>query len=194
MALMWFAVWFPAYAHYWGWPNFLHVCDVAVILTCAGLWRGNSLLLSSQAINAILADFLWCLDSAWRLATGKNLIGGTEYMWDAHYPLWVRLLSLFHIFLPILLVWAVRQTGYDRRALALQSGIAAALLVASRFWGATLNLNYGFVEPIFHRTWGSAPVHLFLVWLWMVAFLYLPAHWTLKKFIPQPGTLDLANR
>jgi hypothetical protein len=28
----------------WGFSNFLHLCDVAVILTCAGLWSGSALL------------------------------------------------------------------------------------------------------------------------------------------------------
>ncbi len=183
-ALLWLAVWFPTYARTWGWANFLHVCDVAVILTCAGLWWGNSLLLSSQALNAILADSLWCLDVAWHLAFGKHLLGGTEYMWNANYPLWVRALSLFHVFVPILLVWSLRRVGYDRRGLALQAAILAALLVGSRFFGPAQNLNYAFIEPIFHRTWGPAPVHLFLVWLWMVLFLYWPVHWALKKFLP----------
>jgi hypothetical protein len=183
-ALAWFAVWFPTYAHYWGWSNFLHVCDVAVALTCAGLWWGNSLLLSSQAVNAVLTDLLWCADAAGRLAFSKNYLGGTEYMWDSHYPVWVRALSLFHVFLPLLLLWSLRRVGYDRRGLALQAAITAALLAASRFFGAALNLNYAFVEPVFHRSWGPAPLHLFLVWLCMLVFLYWPVHLALKKFMP----------
>ena len=193
-ALLWLAVWFPVYARYWGWANFLHVCDMAVILTCAGLWRGNSLLLSSQALNAILADFLWCLDAGWRIFSGKHLIGGTEYMWDASYPLGVRLISLFHIFLPVLLVWAVRRVGYDRRALALQSGILAVLFVVARFFGPAMNVNYAFADPIFHRTWGPAPLHLFLIWLSMVIFTYWPVAWALKKYLPESAALKFTAR
>jgi hypothetical protein len=193
-ALLWLAIWIPVYAHYWGWSNFLHVCDIAVIFTCAGLWWGNSLLLSSQALNAIFADFLWCLDAAWRIFFGKHLIGGTEYMWDAHYPLWIRLISLFHIFLPFLLVWSVRRVGYDRRALALQSGILTALLIASRFFKPALNLNYAFVDPIFHHSWGPAPLHLFVIWLSMVIFTYWPVAWALKKYLPARGAIGLTGR
>jgi hypothetical protein len=194
VALLWLVVWFPVYAHSWGWANFLHVCDAAVILTFAGLWWGNSLLLSSQALNAIFADFLWCLDAAWRIFFGKHLIGGTEYMWDAHYPLWVRLISLFHIFLPFLLVWAVRRVGYHRRALALQSGILAALLIASRFFDPALNLNYAFLDPIFHRSWGSGPLHIFVIWLAMVIFTYWPVDWALRKYLPAAGAIGPASR
>ncbi len=31
------------------------------------------------------------------LSDGSYLLGGTEYFFDAHYPLWVRLFSLFHV-------------------------------------------------------------------------------------------------
>ena len=49
-AAAWLAVWVPAYASFWGPRNFLLLCDVAVILTCAGLWLGSPLLLSSRSM------------------------------------------------------------------------------------------------------------------------------------------------
>jgi len=98
----------------------------------------------------------------WHLLTGRFLIGGTDYMWDTRYPLWVRLLSSFHIGFP----WpclGMRKVGYDRRALALQAAIAAALFVIGRFLPPELNLNYAYRDPLFHRAWGPAPVHLALI-------------------------------
>jgi len=183
--VLWLAVWLPAYAHYWGWANFLHSCDIGVILSAAGFFLGNSLLLSSQAVGNVLADLLWCFDAASRLVSGKHLLGGTEYMWDSHFPVWLRLLSLFHIFLPVLLVWSLRRAGYDRRGLPLQGAILAGLLVVSRFFGQEQNLNYAYIEPIFHRFWGPALLHIFLVWLWMLIFLYLPVHFALVKLMPE---------
>src|SRR5258708_30138926 len=115
----------PAYIRFWGWANLLHLCDIAVILGCAGLWWGSSLLISSQAVNSLVAGVFWSVDIGWRLATGRFLVGGTEYMWDARVPIWARLFSCFHIGLPLALLWAMRKTGYDRRALALQAAIAA---------------------------------------------------------------------
>jgi len=189
IALVWLVVWVPAYWRVWGWENFLRVCDVAVILTCVGLWRGSALLLSSQAINAILTDFAWCLDVGWRLASGRHLFGGTEYMWDAQYPLWVRLLSLFHVLLPVVLVWALVRVGYDRRGWLLQTGISAALLVVSRFFSPALNLNYAHRDPFFGHGWGPAPVHLALVLGGMIVVLYFPTHVVLSKTLPQPAAL-----
>jgi hypothetical protein len=187
---LWLLVWVPAYAVYWGWPNFLHFCDVAVLLACIGFLRGDALVLSSQAISSLVPDLLWCLDAGWRLLSGKNLVGGTEYLWDARVPLWVRLLSLFHIVLPFLLILALRRTGYDRRGWVLQSAIAAALLLASRFADPARNLNFAFADPIFHRALGPAPVHLAIIFSITVGLIYWPTHRVLARLFPAPPWPD----
>lgn len=175
-SLLWMAVWLPAYFRVWGWANLLHLCDVAVILAFVGIWLANPLLLSSQAVGSIAAGIFWIADVGWRLATGRFLVGGTNYMWDARYPLWVRLLSTFHIGLPLVLLWTVRRVGYDRRALGLQAAIAAVLLIVSRFLSAELNLNYAYRDPVFHRSWGPAPVHIVVIFIPLVALVYWPTH------------------
>lgn len=185
VSLVWLAVWVPSNALYWGWANFLHLCDVAVLLTCIGFARSNVLLLSSQAVSSLIGDLLWCLDAGWRLFAGRHLTGGTEYMWDTRFPLWVRLLSLFHVVLPMLLLAALRRAGYDRRALLLQSGIAMVLLVVSRLLGPTTrNLNYAFADPIFHRAFGPAPVHLALIFVALLGIIYWPTHLLLARAFP----------
>lgn len=183
-SLVWLAIWIPTYALYWGWANFLHLCDVAVFLTCVGFVRGNVLLLSSQAVGSLVGNLLWCLEVGWRSLAGKHLVGGTEYLWDPRFPLLVRLLSLFHLILPILLLAALRRSGYDRRALFLQSGIAAILLLVSRFFGPVQNLNFVFADPIFHRALGSAPVHLAVTFLALVGIIYWPTHLLLASVFP----------
>ena len=185
-SLVWLAVWVPSYALYWGWANFLHLCDIAVLLACIGFACSNVLLLSSQAVSSLIGDLLWCLDAGWRLFAGRHLTGGTEYMWDTRFPLWVRLLSLFHVVLPMLLLAALRRAGYDRRALLLQSGIAVVLLGVSRFLGPTQNLNYAFADPIFHRAFGPAPIHLALILAALLGIIYCPTHVLLARAFP-PG-------
>ena len=113
VALAWVLVWLPLYTRSWGWRNMLHLCDVSVVVACLGLWFRNSLLVSSQALLSPLVGVVWTLDISWRMLTGHHLFGGTEYMWDAHYALWLRLLSCFHIVLPIVLLWALQVLGYD---------------------------------------------------------------------------------
>jgi hypothetical protein len=184
VGLLWMLVWLPAYLRVWGWANLLHLCDIAVILGCAGLWWGSSLLISSQAVSSLAAGVLWALDVGWHLATGRFLVGGTDYMWDARYPIWVRLLSSFHIGLPVAMLWALRKVGYDRRALALQAAIAAGLFLAGRFLPPDLNLNYAFRDPLLHRSWGPAPVHLSVIFFGTLGLLYGPTHLLLARLFP----------
>jgi len=97
---VWWWLWLPAYMRVWGWANLLHLCDVAVILGCAGLWWGSSLLISSQAVSSLAAGLFWSIDIAWRLVTGRFLVGGTEYMWDTRVPIWGAAAFDLHIGLP----------------------------------------------------------------------------------------------
>jgi hypothetical protein len=175
-ALVWIAVWFPAYWHAWGLANFLHLCDLAVIVTCIGLWTGNRLLLSSQAISSLLVDLVWAIDAAWKIVVKHHLIGGTEYLFDAHVAMWIRLLSLFHVVLPPLLLWVLWRTGYDRRAWSLQSAIALVVFVASRFTNPATNINFAYRDPFWHRSWGPGPVHVAASVLFMAMVVYLPTH------------------
>lgn len=182
-ALAWLVVWVPAYWLFWGPVVFLNLCDIAVVLTCIGLWRGSAVLLTSQALSSIVVDGAWTLDLAWRAATGRHLIGGTEYMWDAQYPAWLRALSLFHVVLPVLLVWSLRRVGYDRRGLPLQLAIAAAVMIASRTLGPSVNANFAFTDPLFGRSWGPAPVHLTVI-LGGLAVVYGLTHLVLRRIRP----------
>lgn len=189
-SLLWMVVWLPAYFRVWGWANLLHLCDVAVLLSFVGIWLANPLLLSSQAVSSLAAGFLWVLDVGSRLTTGRFLIGGTEYMWDTRFPLWVRFLSTFHIGLPLVLLWTLRRVGYDRRALWLQAVIAAFLLIVSRFLSADVNMNYAYRDPLFHRAWGPASAHLAMIFIPLVALIYWPTHLLLSWLFHVPGATD----
>jgi len=181
IALAWMVVWLPAYVKVWGWANLLHLCDAAVILTFAGLWLGSAQLISSQAVSALAAGILWTANLCARLLTGRFFASGSEYMWDASYPLWVRLLSFFHVLLPCALIWGLWKLRYDRRGLRLQAAIAAVLIVASRFLPAGLNMNWAYRDPLFNRAWGPGPVHLAVIWAGALLLLYWPTHFILAR-------------
>ena len=185
IALAALAVWVPAYTHYWGAQDFLYICNVGVVLTCAGLWFGNSLLLSSQAVSTVVIGTLWGIDVAWSAVThGHALIGGTEYMWDASRPLWVRLLSFDHLVVPATALWAIRKVGYDRRAWAFQSGVAAVVLVLSRWVAPERNLNFAQKELVTYHSWGPAPTHLLFLWSVLVLVVYWPVQAVLIRIMP----------
>jgi hypothetical protein len=192
-AAVWLVLFVAAYGWAYGAANFIRLCDVAVILTCLGIMTGSALLVSSQAVSSLIVDLAWDLDLLWHLLFGRKLIGGTEYMWDGHYPLWVRLMSLFHVVWPTLLIAVLRRRGYDPRGLPLQCGIAALVLVASRFILPDENLNYAYLDPFFNRSWGPAPLHLALTFVVLVAVVYWPTHAALRRWLGR-GLGDTALR
>ena len=186
-ALGWLLIWIPAYWHTWGAANFLHLCDVAVVLTCLGLWSNSPLLLSSQAVSSLLIDTTWVVDAAARFLTGRHWIGGTEYLFDSSFPLWVRLLSLFHVVMPFLLLWALHRVGYDRRSWVVQSAIAIPVVVFARLAATPkTNINFVYADPFFHRSWGPWPLHLIAVLAFLVFVVYLPTHLLLSRLFPLP--------
>lgn len=186
VALGWLALWTPVYAVYWGWRNFLALCDVGVALACLGIWRASPLLLSSQALPSILFGLLWSTDLGGRLVAGKHVFGGTEYMLDRTIPVPVRALSLFHLALPLVILRLLTRTGYDRRAFWLQSGVTLGVLAASRLVGADKNLNYAFEEPLLHRRFTPPALHVGLVWLFISGVIYLPTHVVLTRAFRRP--------
>jgi hypothetical protein len=185
LALVWLAVWGATYAVVWGWANFLHLCNIAVILTCLGIWRGNSLLISSQAVSSLLAPLFWDLDVFWRLVLGGHLIGGTEYMWDSGFPLAVRLLSLYHVVWPLLMLWAVRRVRYEPRALFVQSAIAIVVLGVSRYVRPELNLNFAHRDPFFNLALSPGILHLAVTAAVLFAVAYWPTHLLLRRLFPE---------
>jgi hypothetical protein len=189
LALLSLIVWFAAYWYAWGPANFLHLCDIAVILTCIGLYTNNALLISSQAVSSVLIDIVWSLDVAARLFFGRHLIGGTEYLLDVTTPLWARLLSLFHIILPVILLWTLSRLGYDRRGWKLQSAILLPVLIASRFVTPVQNLNFAVKDPFLHRSYGPAPTHLAITFLFLVFGVYFPTHLLFVRLFPPPESL-----
>ena len=182
-AAAWLVLFVAGYGWAYGAANFVRLCDVAVILTCLGIMTGSALLVSSQAVSSLVVDLAWDLDLLWRLLFGHHLIGGTEYMWDGRYPLWVRLMSLFHVVWPPLVIGVLRRLGYDSRGFALQCAIAVAVFVVSRFVLPGENLNYAFRDPFFHRSWGPPPVHLALTLTVLIAVVYWPTHRLLRRLV-----------
>lgn len=182
-------VWAPLYWREYGLRNFFQLCDIAVFVTVLGLWTRSALLLSSQAVAVLVVDALWAIDVLSRLAFGFHPIGGTEYMWQASIPWYVRGISLFHVAWPPLCLWAVRATGYDRRGWLLQSALAAAMIAASHlFTDAAYNVNFAHRAPFLVKgPMGPPAAHVALSALAIIVLVYLPTHLLLRRLFRPPG-------
>lgn len=140
---LWLVVWVVAYWDHYGPQNFLWICDLANLILGVAIWIESPLLFSSQAVSVLVIQALWLVDVCGRLLLGMHLVGGTEYMFDPEKSVGIRALSLFHVFVPILLLWAVRRLGYDRRGWKLQTAILWLLLpVTYLVTDPELNINW----------------------------------------------------
>lgn len=187
-ALAFLAVYLPAYAIAYGFANFLFLCNLSVILSVAGIWACHPVLLSSQAVAMLLVGSAWTLDVVGRVLVGRHLIGGTEYMWDPQWPLFTRLLSLYHVALPVALVYALRRIGYDGRGYLLQSALALVLVSVGRLFGPELNINGAFADPILKRGWGGAASHVAVVAGFLILVAYPLSHVALRYLCRAPGS------
>ena len=191
------AVLLPVYLTTYGITNFLWFCDAALILTIAAMWLESSLLISMSAVGILVLQCLWLADFG-SACLGIHFLGLTAYMFDPHLSLFTRGLSLFHGWLPLLLIWLLFRLGYDKRGLSAWTVLAAGLGFVCYFFtppaGAhlinpnlPLNINYlyGFNDQK-PQTWVNENLYviLWLGGLWFVAFL--PTHMALRKIFNAP--------
>lgn len=182
----WVAVWIPSYLAHYGPSAFLWFCDIGNLMMVPALWLESALLVSWVAVSVLLVQLMWTLDFLGGLLLQVHPIGGSEYMWDPRIPLGIRLLSLFHVAMPPLLIVALRRLGYDRRAFLAQTLTAFAVLpVCFIFTDPRQNFNWVFG---LWRPQSALPGGLFLLAA-MAGYplvLYLPGHLLLSRLCRRP--------
>jgi len=177
----WVLVWMPVYWRQYGLQNFLYFCDLGNLLITAGLWLESPLIFSWQAAGLLLFQSLYVVDLAGALLTGRHLIGGTEYMFDPHIALGVRLLGLFHVVTPPLLLWAIWRLGYDRQGWKYQTFTTWIVVPVNYFWRPQFDVNWA-RGLFFHEQ------HVVPGWIYLSAYLivvpltvYWPTHLLLQR-------------
>ncbi len=179
---LWLVVWAPVYWRQYGAQNFLYFCDLGNVLIGVALWTESRLVFSWQAAGLLLFQTLYLIDLAGALLARVHLIGGTEYMFDPGIPLWVRLLSLFHVATPPLLIWAVWRLGYDPLGWKLQTLTTWIVVPINYFWRPSYDIN--FARGLFYHE-----QHIVPGWLYLAAYLvvlplvvYWPTHLLLQRW------------
>jgi hypothetical protein len=176
---------------YWlekGPANFLWLSDIALLASVVALWLENRFLASMMAVGALLPELAWNLDFFLRLVTGVDVIGlnGTGYMFGDRYSALFKFFSLFHVILPLLLLWMVYRLGYDRRAVYAQTlliWVVLPLCYLATDSERNLNWVFGIGNP--PQTWVSGPVYLLLLMGAYPLLVLMPTHFVLKSLFKE---------
>ncbi len=188
------AVLVPIYWHHYGPANFLFFSDLALFFALAAIWLESPLLASMPAVGTLATQALWIADFV-AVALGGEITGMTGYMFDSAYPAYLRALSLFHIWLPALLLFLVWRLGYEARAFWAWTILSWGVLLISYLLlpppgpnvaGTARNINYvyGFTD--------TEPQTIMPQWLWLLMLMagyplliFAPVHFALRRWAPQ---------
>jgi hypothetical protein len=171
------AVWWKNY----GWKNFLWFSDIAFIGAVPAMWLESASLSSVLAVAVLLPELLWNVDYAGRLLLRRRITGLTDYMFEPDRPLILRGLSLFHVPLPLVLLWLLAAYGYASRvALPGAIALAAVVLPWSRYVSdaqKNINWTYGLGRP--QRKF-SGPAYVAVLFAGFVVLVFLPTDLVLR--------------
>jgi hypothetical protein len=186
---LWFKLAYSAFVLYimlvwwkhYGWKNFLWFSDIAFIGAVPAMWLESAALASVLTVAVLVPELLWNVDFAGRLLLRRRITGLTDYMFEPERPLLLRGLSLFHVPLPLVLLWMIAAYGYDARV-----GLPGAILLAaivlpwSRWVSApdkNINWTYGLGS---RRVSWPAPVYVAVLFAGFVLFVFIPTDWLLR--------------
>lgn len=189
------AVLVPVYLKNYGPTNFLYFCDMALLLTLISLWSGNMLWVSACAVGILLPQAVWMADFIGS-AFGLPLTGMTAYMFNDALPLFTRFLSLFHFWLPLLLLYLVGRYGYDARAIWLWWPLATLLMVLSYLFvppppapinnpSLPVNINYVYgLGDAAAQDWMPQLAYFLLILVALPIVVFWPTHLVLRRLCP----------
>lgn len=172
----------PVYWVQHGPSNFLWFSDIALFAVLITLWHENRLLPSMMAIGVLPLEIIWMIDF---------VLGGpfqiAAYMFDDTMPLYLRGLSLFHLVMPPVLIYLLRRSGYDQRALLYQSALIWLVLPVTYMVnpeGKNINWVLGFgTEP---QEMMDPRAYLVLLMVLVVLIMHIPMHFLLKTICRTP--------
>jgi hypothetical protein len=194
----------PFYWAAYGPTNFLYFCDVALFLTVAAVVFENRLLASMAAVGILLPQLIWVIDFVGGLF-GHPVVGLTSYMFQDSQPVSARAISLFHGWLPFLLVYLVYRLGYDRRALAAWTILAWGLMLIANFLlpappapvdqpNLPVNIDYVYgLSDDKPQEWMPPLAWLGVMFFGMPAVFFIPTHLLLNRFMVAPHQFGISD-
>ncbi len=167
--LLFVAVLVPVYTLHHGVASFFWFSNLALVLGLVAVWLEHRRLASMMLVSVFLLDIGWQAAFVSGLVRGGDpVLGMTAYMFDPDIPLFVRVLSLYHIPLPYLLLWTAWRLGYD--------GTAWHLWIPAG-WGV-LVVTHWLTVPEHNINWVHGPPGLpnaLPGWAWLPLLLAMAA-------------------
>jgi len=172
----------PVYWRHNGPANFLWFSDIALLALTVALWTENRIIASTMAVSVLFPEIVWNIAYFGRLLTGYKFAGLAAYMWDASSPVYLRGLSLFHVFLPVALVWLLWRLGYDPLGLRIAT-LVVWIVLPITYLASTQTANVNWVFGI------NEPQQWMHPWAWVAVLMivipllvHLPTHFILRAF------------
>jgi len=170
----------PIYWQGYGPTVFLWACDIALVMLLIALWREQALPNSMMAIGVLPFELIWIVDFAF----GSRLIGMASYMFDATLPLYLRAFSLYHLVVPVIMIFLLRRLGYDRRALVAQTLLICVVLPATYLLTDPAdNINLVFGPGKEAQTAIHPLLYLALEMVLLPLVVCLPMHLLLRRLV-----------
>ena len=171
--------------HY-SWRNFLWFSDIAFIGAVPALWLESG---ARERARRGRAAARVALERGLRgrLLTRRRITGLTDYMFEPERPRLLRGLSLFHVPLPLVLLWMVREYGYDARA-----GPRGAMVLAAVVLPWSRAVSTPDATSTGRTGWArggrrSRRAYVALLYAAFVALVFMPTHVVLRALYgPQP--------
>lgn len=155
----------PVYWQVYGLQNFLWLSDVGLFLTTLSIWFNSSLLMSMAIIGIFPFEVMWNLEFFSKILTGYSLTGIANYMLNPEYPIILKILSLFHIFLPFIWLWYLIKIGYNKSGFKFASILVGIILVLTYFFSTPeRDINRIFLAKVYH--WPIPE------WLWLIFLIF----------------------
>lgn len=161
--------------------SLLWFSQIGLFIVFIGMWGESKTLISMASLSILLFHSIWTAGFLIRLIAGINFVGGLDYMFNPGTPLFLKILSSYHLVMPFMLLWLLKRKGYDPRAFKLQMLLGWLIMILSfLFTPVSRNINwvFGLVSP---QNLISPYSYLIIVMALLPLVVYLPTHIILKK-------------
>ena len=167
----------PVYWRHRGPANFLWFSDIAFLALVPGLWLESSFIVSLMACMVLVPEILWSVSFFGRLLHLPQVTSIADYMFDEQTPLWLRAMSLFHVPLLGVIIWAPWRLGYDPDVLPWAVLLAWFVLPLTRWLtDPETNINHVYRLPIAAGLTLTPLQHMLVLMTAVPLVFQLPAH------------------